>query len=327
MYDGLSISPVDIYPISIPILQTPPNQSIPLILSHRELQTDRIETIITSYTSSLYLKWLNWNNIYLVKFPSSLTTVPSIIFSSKDRTGICLNMDLSTAKLDIKTNTISISDYTAFSTCITYGLNLLLFYHIDDEQVLSDIFYAMCGFVYSLIIRCYIKDIDITNISDQDIANMYYLVCKLVGSAYVRTYGNTNALLTIATQRFFMNTSDKLKKKTSTIRFSLDNLPKEYEVYDFGSLFSVLDTMDIFPNITLPEFRTKITKMFSSTLLSSMGNGLHFASMLASCKIPSEIFNQRIISIRPSSVINVYKSLNKYMIDASKANNDLNLGW
>lgn len=333
MYDGLSISPVDIYPVTIPVLQSPPSQSIPLMQQHREFKGERVETVISSYISSLYLRLINWNNVYLVRFPASLLTVPSIIFSSNNRNGICLNMDLATAKLDLKTNNISISDYTAFSACVVYGINKILFNNMKDEQVLSDTFNAMCGFLYSLIIRCYIKDIDISTISDQDIANMYYLVCKLVASSYVRVSGNLNALVTVATQRFFIKEDEKTKKKVPTARFNIDNLPKEQEVYDFTSLFSILDQMDIFPNITLSDFRTKVSKMFSSTLLSSLGNGLNFASMLASCKLPSEIFSQRILSVRPASVVIVSKSLNKYVLELTnntlpiQTNNDLPPGW
>ncbi len=326
MYDGLSISPVDIFPATIPVLQSPPSQAIPLNQQHREFRGERIETIISSYTTSLYLRLINWNKIYLIKFPASLLSVPSVIYYKSDNdSGICINMDLSTAKMDVKTNNITMTDYTAFASCILYGINKIIFNQMKDQQILADAYNSLCGFVYSLIIRSYVKDFDLTDIMDQDIANAYYLVCKLVANTYVRVSGNTNALATVATQRFFMKEDPKSKKQVPTARFNVDYLPKDKHISDFGSLFNALDDMDVFPGISLGDFRTRVNQFFSSALLSSMGNGLDFISMLATCKLPSEIFSQRILSIRPASVNNLNKTLHKYLIEyTSKNNNDNN---
>ena len=49
MYNGFTLSPIDIFPVTIPVLQTPPSQSIPLIQQHREFRGERIETILSSY--------------------------------------------------------------------------------------------------------------------------------------------------------------------------------------------------------------------------------------------------------------------------------------
>lgn len=334
MYNGFTLSPIDIFPVTIPVLQTPPSQSIPLIQQHREFRGERIETILSSYTSSLYLRLINWNKVLLVKFPSMLISVPSIIYSNNTNdNGICINMDLSTARLNVKDNKIMITDYMSFSSCILYGINKLLFKNMKDDQVLSVAFNSMCGFLYSLIIRCYIKDINMNEIQDQDIANMYYLICQLVGNQYLNVSGNLNALCTVATQRFFMKEDPKTKKKIVTARFNLDYLPRNVDVQTFDGLFSILSDMDILPNISLPDFRTRISSMFSSSLLSSLSNGLDFISMLTSLQLSSDVFNQRILSIRPISVNNINKILNKYILDSTnnisigKNNSDVPPGW
>lgn len=314
MYDGLYTSSVDIYPTTIPLLNTPPTQSIPISHQHREFNSSRVETIIVNYVSATYLKLLNWNNVYLAKFPSSLLTIPAIIYKSHNQEGICLNMDLSTGRMDIKTNSIMITDYAAFASCVIYGLNLLLLNNLKDEQVLSDVFYSMCGFVYNLIIRAYIKDINISEMSDQDIANMYYLVCKLVSTNYFKISGNLNALLTVATQRFFIKEDNVTKKKIVTAKFASELLPKTEDISGFESLFVSLDKLDIFPNVSLVDFRTKVAKFFSPILLSCMANGLHLSGILASSKTPSSIFNQKIMSVRPASLITISNSLNKYLL-------------
>jgi len=315
MYDGLYTSPVDIYPVTIPILNTPPTPSIPVSHQHRQFNSSRVETVIVNYVSATYLKLLNWNTVYLTKFPSSLLTIPAIIYKSHNSQGICLNMDLSTGKMDAKTNNIIISDYTSFASCVIYGLNLLLLNTMQDEQVLSDIFYAICGFIYNLVIRAYIRDINISELSDQDIANMYYLICKLVSTNYFKISGNINALLTVATQRFFVKEDSTTKKKIITGKFSTDLLPKSEDVSSFESLFNILDKLDIFPNVSLVDFRTKVAKFFSPILLSCMSNGLNLAGILASSKTPSAVFNQKIMSIRPASLIIISNSLNKYLLD------------
>lgn len=333
MYDGLYTSPVDIFPVTIPVLQSPPSQAIPLNQQHREFRGERLETIISSYTTSLYLKLINWNNIYLIKFPSSLLSIPSVIYKrSADDSGICINTDLSTAKMDVKTNNITMTDHTAFASCVLYGLNKILFNDMDDQQILSDAYHSLCGFVYSLIIRSYVKDFDLSDIMDQDIANAYYLVCKLVSSCYIRVSGNTNALATVTTQKFFLKEDPKTKKKVITARFNVDYLPKDKQISDYHSLFNALDDMDIFPGISLSDFRTRVSRYFSQTLLSAMGNGLDFVAMLASCKIPSEIFSQRILSVRPASINNLNKALHKYIMEYTnnnKQNNDSDIppGW
>ena len=173
MYDGLSISPVDIFPATIPVLQSPPSQAIPLNQQHREFRGERIETIISSYTTSLYLRLINWNKIYLIKFPASLLSVPSVIYYKSDNdSGICINMDLSTAKMDVKTNNITMTDYTAFASCILYGINKIIFNQMKDQQILADAYNSLCGFVYSLIIRSYVKDFDLTDIMELKILLM-----------------------------------------------------------------------------------------------------------------------------------------------------------
>lgn len=332
MYNGFTLSPIDIFPVTIPVLQTPPSQSIPLIQQHREFRGERIETILSSYTSSLYLRLINWNKVLLVKFPSMLISVPSIIYSNNTNdNGICINMDLSTARLNVKDNKIMITDYMSFSSCILYGINKLLFKNMKDDQVLSVAFNSMCGFLYSLIIRCYIKDINMNEIQDQDIANMYYLICQLVGNQYLNVSGNLNAICTVATQRFFMKEDPKTKKKIPTARFLIDELPKDKEITDYQSLFSALDVLDIFPGLNLGDFRTRISKYFSSSLLSSLGNGLDFCAMLSSCTLSSEIFNQRITSIRPASVVGIVKNTQKYILNNTdiklKPESDIPAGW
>lgn len=332
MYNGFSISPVDIYPVTIPVLYSPPSQSIPLIQQHREFNGERIETIISSYVSSLYLRLINWNNVYLIKFPSTLISVPSIIYTrSENDSGICINMDLATAKMDIKSNKITFSDPMSFASCVLYGLNKILFQYMKDDQLLSIIFNSMAGFIHSLIIRSYIKDININEITDQDIANMYYLICKLVGSTYLNVSGNLSALCVVSTQRFFMKEDPKTKKKIPTARFLIDELPKDKEITDYQSLFSALDVLDIFPGLNLGDFRTRISKYFSSSLLSSLGNGLDFCAMLSSCTLSSEIFNQRITSIRPASVVGIVKNTQKYILNNTdiklKPESDIPAGW
>lgn len=313
MYNGFNTSPSDLFPVSIPVLTGFPGQNIPVSTEHRPFRAERIESIIASYTTTLYLKTINWNKIVLTRFPSTISMVPSVIYY-KDATnnGVCLNMDVSTAMLDLKTNIINVSDPTAMATCVLYGLNKYLLFTMDDEQVLSDFYNAMCGFVYVLMMRMYSKEFDLANFSDQTIANIYYMIAKMVGSSYMRISGNLNALATVSTQRFFVK-PDKNNKLKPTLRFDPNRLPKDVDVANFGHLLGYMDRNNIMPSVTVENFRSKIVNFFSTSLLASLGNGLDFASMLCTIRLPSNIFNQRAASIRPASVAMASRSMNDYL--------------
>lgn len=323
MYNGFSTSPSDLFPVSIPVLSGIPGQNIPLSTQHRPFRSDRIESIIASHTTTLYLKTINWENIVMTRFPSSISMVPAVIYY-KDPThnGVCINMDVATASLDLNANTINISDFTAMATCVLFGINKLLLYTLEDEQILSDFYNAMCGFIYVLIMRMYSKEFDLTGFTDQTIANVYYLIAKMVGTSFMRISGNLNALATVSAQRFFVK-PDKNNKLKPTLRFSVDRLPRDVDVASFGHLFSYMDRNNIMPSVDIENFRSKIANFFSLSLLAGLGTGLDFASMLCTLRLPSGIFNQRVASIRPASVGMVGRSMNDYLVQVSNENQEI----
>ena len=297
--------------MNIPVTQEPISPSIPLQTIHREFdKVDRVNTIISSYISSLYTVNINWNNMYISKFTSNYSNVPSIAFKSKEKSGVCLNADLATVSRDMKKGTITIADYNSFSACLLYGLNKLLLHELDDEQYLSNLYYASAGFIYALIIRSYNRDYDFMSYTDQDLANIYYCVAKLVASQYVIYSGNINAVATVATRSFFTN-----KETKKMAKIDLDKLPKNIGIYSYGELFSYLEQTGLMDDITISSFREKISNMLSGSVLVALSSGMELIAMLGTIRLQSNVFNTRLASIRPASVVSVMKTMTSILVD------------
>ena len=195
MYKGISTSPTDILGgVNIPILGDVPNQSIPMQSNFSsELNLNSYETKIFSNTSILYKNLLDWSKIYIIKLPNQLSAVPAVITQNGK---ICLNMTVAAVHLNLVKNNIVIEDANDFSASVLFGLNMLLLTQKQDPSLLSVAFHAIVDFIYSLITQVYAREIDFSKINNQDIANMYCAVAKMVINNYLGLEGTNVKVIT-----------------------------------------------------------------------------------------------------------------------------------
>lgn len=305
MYKSISISPTDILGgANIPVLGDVPNQSIQMQSNFSsELNLNSYETKIFSNTSILYKNILNWSNVYIIKLPTQLSAVPAVI----TQTGkICLNMSVAAVHLNLVKNNITIEDANDFSASVLFGLNMLLLTQKRDPSLLSVVFHSIVDFIYSLISRVYASDIDWSKINNQDIANMYCAVAKMVINNYLGLEGeNVNGVARTLTHYFFS------KDTRSRIPYDPSFLPitPDITINNYDDLFNYFNTQDILPSTSLEDFRNKVITTLSLTALMCMANGLTFASMLLTSRLPSNVFNDRVLKVRPQACNSLFSAV------------------
>lgn len=305
MYKGISTSPTDILGgMNIPILGDVPNQSIPIQSNFSsELNLNSYETKIFSNTSILYKNLLDWSKVYIIKLPNQLSAVPALI----TQTGkICLNMPVSAVHLNLAKNNIVIEDANDFSAAVLFGLNMLLLTQKKDPSLISIAFHAIVDFIHSLITQVYAFDIDFSKINNQDIANLYCAVAKMVINNYLGLEGsNVNGVARTLTHYFFT------KDTRSRIPYDPALLPitPDIVINNYSDLFEYFNTQDILPSTSLEDFRNKVIQKLSLTGLMCMANGLTFASMILTCRLPSNVFNDRVTKVKPQAANSLFSAV------------------
>lgn len=324
MFKHLSNATLDILPIEVPILQSKPN-GIPLESSFRDLSIkDRVRSTMSSYGSSLILNFLDFNNVYLAQFPDSLKSLPSTIWLDRNEPmGVCINMDLSSTKYDVEKKVITIQNINDFSVCLYYGVMKMLLYRMNDENYFNELYHCTCTFVYALIMRMFMRDFDILNMSDQYLATIYLLVSKLVINAYFVFEGNRRIPEANAVVDFF-TTKEKTYKKS---KVNMNDLPFEADVTSYSSLFDQMDLLGVLPDINMEMFRNRVSQYLAAPVIVGLSNGLDLLSMLSSSQIPSTIFSNRIVSISPTMVTKANKALLHYMADMSNLETETVYGF
>ena len=305
MYRGINSSPTDLIPgLSLPILQSVPNQSIPLRSNFtNDINFNTYETKIYSNTSVLYKNFLNWEKVFMIKLPNQLSALPALITNDGK---ICLNITEAAIHQNLAKQTIVIEDPNDFSASVLYGLNMIILLTKNDPTLLSTAFHSIVDFIYSLITRVYVKEISFSKIEDQDIANMYCAIAKMVIINYLGLEGsNVNGTARALTHYFFTNdTRGKINYDTSLLPITPD-----IEINNWDSLFNYFNTQSILPSTSLSDFRDKVIQQLGLTALLCMSNGLSFASMLLTCRLPSNVFNQNVIKVKPSATNNMFSSV------------------
>lgn len=317
MFRGLSTTPSDIFPIPIPIWKTPYSGSVPLADEHREFAYDKIEAIITTYTQNVnYSKFINWNNVYLAKFPTNFAAVPAIIYSSTYGEGMCINEDVGLIKFDKNKNRVQVNEPVSFATCLLYGISKLILQEMNNEQYLHEFYKAICVFLYVIFIRSYQRDFDIRSFQDQELGTIFFLLSKLASYIYLSVDGNINAVAKAVTLDFFVK-----GQKYSSLRIDPSEFPDGVDVSSFGDFLTYMDRSKIMTGITLEDFRTRIIRGFSMPALIGMSTGLELVSMLISSKIASQVFSNRISGISPGSVSVISKVMQKYTSELLESQN------
>lgn len=305
MYKGINSSPTDLVPgLTIPILQSVPNQSIPLRSNFTaDVNFNAYESRIYSNTSILYKNFLDWEKVFIIKLPTQLSALPALITNDGK---ICLNMIAASVHQNLAKQTIVIDDPNDFAASVLYGLNMIILMTKNDPTLLSSAFHGIVDFIYSLLTRVYVKEIDFTRINDQDIANMYCAIAKMVIINYLGLEGsNVNGTARTLTHYFFTHdTRGKINYDTSLLPITPD-----IEINTWNSLFEYFNTQSILPSTSLDDFRNKVVQQLGLTSLLCMSNGLSFASMLLTCRLPSNIFNQGVIKVKPSATNNLFSSV------------------
>lgn len=314
MFKNLSNQSTDLTNAIIPVLDTRPNQAIPMESDYSSQQSyNAYESRITSNTSLLYGNFLNWRKIFVTKFPSNFAALPAII--TKDNS-ICLNGDLATVAYNLRTNTMTISEPNDFAASVLYGINNVILKDLVDDNALSEFYIGMTNFIYALIARTYTREIDFTRITNQDIAAMYYCVAKLVLNNYITTYGeNYSGIAKIITHNFF--TGDL----NSRVPYNPGLLPNDVNITGYSDLFKYLDDQNILPSVTMEDFRMKIIQSLSLTAVLCMTNGITLSSMILSCRLPSNVFNERVTKVRPQSSNAMFSAMLRYLTKKVKDSN------
>ena len=305
MYRGINSSPTDLVPgLTIPILQSVPNQSIPLRSNiTSDMNFNIYETKIYSNTSILYKNFLDWDKVFMIKLPTQLAALPALITTDGK---ICLNMTAASVHHNLAKQNIVVEDPNDFAASVLYGLNMILLMTKNDPTLLSSAFHGIVDFIYSLLSRVYAREIDFTKINDQDIANMYCAVAKMVIINYLGLEGsNVNGTARTLTHYFFTHdTRGKINYDTALLPITPD-----IEINTWDSLFEYFNTQSILPSTSLSDFRDKVIQALGLTALLCMSNGLSFASMLLTCRLPSNIFNQNVIKVKPSATNDLFSNV------------------
>ena len=305
MYKGISTSPTDLLGgMNLPILGDVPNQSIPMQSNFSsELNLNSYETKIFSNTSILYKNILDWKNVYIVKLPNQLASVPALITQSGK---ICLNMTVAAVHLNMVKNNIVVEDANDFSAAVLFGLNMLLLTQKQDPSLLSVAFHSIVDFIHSLITQVYAFEIDFSKINNQDIANMYCAVAKMVINNYLGLEGtNVNGVARTLTHYFFS------KDTRSRIPYDPALLPitPDISINNYAEMFEYFNTQGILPSTSLEDFRNKVITKLSLTALMCMVNGLTFTSMLLTSRLPSNVFNDRVNKVKPQASNSLFSAV------------------
>ena len=241
MYKGINSSPTDLIPgLTIPILQSVPNQSIPLRSNlTNDLNVNTYETKIYSNTSILYKNFLDWDKVFMIKLPEQLSALPALVTNDGK---ICINMTAATVHQNLAKHTIVVEDPNDFAACVLYGLNMIVLLTKNDPTLLSSAFHGIVDFIYSLLTRVYAHDIDFTKIEEQDIANMYCAVAKMVIINYLGLEGsNVNGVARTLTHYFFTHdTRSKISYDPSILPITPD-----IEINTWNSLFEYFNIYSI----------------------------------------------------------------------------------
>ena len=305
MYKGINSSPTDLIPgLTIPILQSVPNQSIPLRSNFStDVNFNIYESKIYSNTSILYKNFLNWEKVFMIKLPNQLSALPALITNDGK---ICLNMTAATIHQNLAKQTIVIEDANDFSASVLYGLNMIILLTKNDPTLLSSAFHGIVDFIYSLLTRIYAREIDFSKIEEQDIANMYCAVAKMVIINYLGLEGtNVNGVARTLTHYFFTHdTRGKINYDTALLPITPD-----IEINTWNSMFEYFNTQSILPSTSLSDFRDKVIQQLGLTGLLCMSNGLSFASMSLTCRLPSNIFNQNVIKVKPQATNDLFSNV------------------
>lgn len=325
MFKQIANATLDMLPIQVPILQSQPTVGIPLESSFRELSVkDRVKSTMSSYGSSLILNFADFNTVYLANFPEALRSLPSTIWLDKNNPmGVYMNMDLASTAYSLEKKTITIQNINDFSVCLYYGTMKMLLYKLDDENYFNELYHCACTFLYALIMRMFMRDFDILNMSDQYLATIYLLVSKLIVNGYFVFEGNRKIPEANAVVDFF-TTKEKTYKKA---KVNMDDLPWEAEVTSFATLFEQMDMLGVLPDINLDMFRNRVSQYLASPVIVGLSNGLDFLSMITAAQIPSTIFSNRIVSISPTMVTKANKTLLHYMADISNRETETVYGF
>lgn len=300
----------DLVNLNVPVLDEPPNQSVQMKSQYSPEQSfNGYESRIMASTTALYKNFINWDKIYIIKFPTSYSAFPAVVTRNDE---ICINMDVSTAKFNLKTNTISADDPGDLSASVLFGINSLLISKLTDDNTMGIFVMGMVNYIYSLICRVYTREIDFSKISNQDIANMYYCVAKLVLTRYVSIYGqNIDGIAKVLTRAFF--TGDAVSK----VPYKQEDLP-EIEIDTYNTLFEYLDSSNILPSVSVGDFRTQVNQTLSLTALLCLSNGVSLCSMLLTCRLPSNVFNDRVIKVNPKVSNTMFSAMLNYLTKQSK---------
>lgn len=305
MYKGISSSPTDLIPgLSIPILQSIPSNSIPLKSNYTtEFNFNMYETKIYSNTTVLYKNFLDWSKVFIIKLPNQLSSLPGLITSNGC---ILLNMNEASVHMNLAKQNIVVEDANDFAASVLYGLNMIILTTKADPSLLSSAFHGIVDFIYSLLTRVYAREIDFSRINDQDIANMYCAVAKMVIINYLGLEGsNVNGVARTLTHYFFTHdTRGKINYDTALLPIT-----PEIEINTWDSLFNYFNTQSILPSTSLEDFRNKVIQTLGLTALLCMSNGLSFASMLLTCRLPSNVFNQGVIKVKPSASNDLFSNV------------------
>lgn len=311
MFKGINTITNELYPIPIPILRFPPNGSTALIEEYRDFKFNRVEAIISTYTqNSKYLELINWNEVFISKFPNNISFIPSLLINTNGMMQICINQDLATSKFDRNTNKIVINDPVDFAACSLYAINKMLLLDMEDNDICHIFFKSVTIYFYTMILRLYQRDIDILSISDQRLAKLFFVVSKMVATMYFNYTGDLNSLLKTTVMDFFVKKSET---KPTKLRINMNDIDNERDITSITELLENIHDLRIIPNITLQDFRSRIIQSYGMTMVMCLSSGIEFLSMLGSCKIASQVFTSRSSGISPFAINSIMKAIIRYM--------------
>jgi hypothetical protein len=251
----------------------------------------------------LYKNFLDWSKVFIIKLPNQLSALPALITTDGN---ILLNMDAAKVHLNLAKQSIVVEDPNDFAATVLYGLNMIILTTKPDPSLLSNAFHGIVDFIHALLTRIYAREIDFSRINDQDIANMYCAIAKMVIINYLGLEGtNVNGVARTLTHYFFTrDTRSKISYDSALLPITPD-----IEINTWDSVFKYFNTQEILPSTSLEDFRNKIIQTIGLTSLLCMSNGLSFASMLLTCRLPSNIFNQNVLKVRPSASNDLFSSV------------------
>ncbi len=320
MFQQLNVQTTDLFPSPIQTLNNAPSGALFFEDETRPFnEKPRVENILASYVSRNVINNIDWSKVGCISFPDKLFGLPALIYRNVNDMGLVINYNICRININTENRSLSIPDINDFVACVIYGLNKLYLCQLEDENDLRNISFAFSSYIYSLVLKLYMRDFDFLHIRDQELAILFFACSKFVLNNMVLFTGNMDAQALGFVSSFFFKSVAKYD-----VRVNLKKIPLDYNFSSFEDIFNYINDNTTIRDIKINDFRSRIIQTLSISGLVAMNCGLELAAYMGTSKVSSQIINSRAANIYPPAYGLIQSVINKMTETLKQGNVDNN---